>query len=129
MRTHGQQLEKSSISAISLISNKTGFARALQSLHHYITVPHITSHANTHTFVFNVWQDTYLWITQCQNKETRSTPVKEGSLTKNPVELKELLFPREDHTRSLPFESNSFYESSLFPLGNPFDQFQPTFSH
>ena len=81
-----QELEKSIVSAIALISSKIGFARALQSLHHYIIVPHITSHANTHTFVFNIWQDTDLWITQCQNKETSSTPFKEESLPKNPID-------------------------------------------
>ena len=122
-----QELEKSTVLAIPLISRKIGFARALQSLHHYIIVPHIISHANTHTFVFNVWQDTDLWITQCQNKKTRSTLFKEESLPKNLVKLEGLLSPKEDHTWNLPFESNLFYESSLFPPSNPFDQIEPTF--
>ena len=120
MRTHGQELEESFVLAISLTSGKIRFVRALPSLHFS------TSHANTHTFVFNVWQDTYLWITQCQKKETRSTSLKEESLPKNPIKLKSLLSPKEDHIRSLFFESNSFDESSLFPQGNPFDQIQPT---
>ena len=46
MRTPGQELEKSSVLATSLISSKAGFARAYN---HYIT-----SHANTHTFMSNV---------------------------------------------------------------------------
>ena len=106
--------------------NPNSLSLALSIISSYI---HISLHTHTHTFVFNVWLDAELWITQCQNKETRSTPFKEENLPKNPIKLGGLLSPREDHTRSLPFESNSFYESNLFPSDDPFDQIQSTFPH
>ena len=129
MRTHGQELEKSSISAISLISSKIGFVRALQLLHHYITVPHITSHANIHTFVFNIWQDTdnprtqYLNVTiqlsvhrimQFQNKETRSTPFKEESLPKNLVKLGGLLLQEKITLEVLILNRTHFMSRACF---------------
>ena len=67
MRTHGQEPEKSSVSATALISSKIEFAQALQSLHHYITIPHITSHANTHTLFWFQRSTSYLHFHQFPN--------------------------------------------------------------
>ena len=103
--------------------------RICSSFNIITSLHYIPSHANTHTFVSNIWQDTDLWITQCQNKEIRSIPFKEENLHKNPVKPRSLLSSREDHTQSLLFESNSFCESNLFPPGYTFDQIQPTFPH
>ena len=92
---------------------------ALSIISSYI---HISLHTHTCAFVFNIWQDADLWITQCQNKETRFTPSKKENLLKNLVKLGSLLSLKENHTRNPPFESNSPYESSLFLPGSPFDQ-------
>ena len=99
----------------SLITSKTQqFEPCIK--HHKLIHSHLITYIYTHTyaFVYNIWQNIDLWITRCQNKETRSTSFKEKSLLKNPVKLEGLLSLREYHTWNLPFASNSFYESSLF---------------
>ena len=93
MRTHGQEFGKSFVSAISLISRKIGFAQALQSLHHYITIPHITSHTNTnsHTFVFNVWQDTDLWDHTMSKQRNKFYSVQGRKLTQEPSQTRRII--------------------------------------
>ena len=94
--------------------------------HYIITLQYLTlHHMQIHIHLCSMFDKTQIFGShKCQNKETRSTPFKKKSLPENPVKLEELSSPRKDHTRSLPFESNSFYESSLFLLGNTFDQVQ-----
>ena len=129
MRTPGRELEKSFVSAISLISNKIEFTQALQSLHHYSTSHYIT------------WKYTYTYIcVQClighrsldhtmSKQRNKFYSVQERKLIQEFSQTwKITVSKRRSHSKS-SFESNTFYESSLFPPGNPFDQIQPTFPH